>query len=191
MVVPGAVMGMTVMLLMHGFFLDILIIGIVPFLSADAGDKSRLALFPWCLGGYPGFGAEKVPNLAPTHRRFIAENAAYAVLRGIPGLFVLYFPELAMSVLLMAVFSHFIEAVTIAWEIYAYNAPADSAPPMTLMGIFATWTLYICSTNPEGYLTVDPTLLTFMKVLVGLTWASWACGVVGVIKNKGKAPGMA
>ena len=100
---------MTIMLLFHGFVLDIIIIGLLPFLSADAGDKSRLALFPWCLGGYVGFGADKVPNLAPTHRRFIAENAAYAVLRGVPGLFVLYFPELAMPMLLMAVISHFIE----------------------------------------------------------------------------------
>ena len=35
--------------------------------------------------------------------------------------------------------SHFIEAVTIAWELYSYGAPKDSAPPMTLMGIFATF----------------------------------------------------
>ena len=56
MAVPGAVLGMCIMLMLHGFFLDIIIIGIVPFLSADAGDKSRLALFPWCLGGYSGFG---------------------------------------------------------------------------------------------------------------------------------------
>lgn len=191
MEVPGAVMGMTVMLLIHGFFLDIFIIGTVPFLSADAGEKSRTALFPWCLGGYPGFGADKVPNLAPTHRRFIAENAAYAILRGLPGLFVLYFPELAMGGLLMAVASHFFEAITIAWEIFAYNAPVDSAPPLTLMGVFSTWTLYICATNPEAYLTVDETLLGVMKILVGCTWASWAFGVAGIVKNKGKAPGMA
>jgi len=181
---------MVVMLCMHGFFLDIIIIGILPFLSADAGDKSRLALFPWCLGGYPGFGADKVPNLAPTHRRFIAENAAYAVLRGAPGLIVIYYPELAMVALLMAVISHFIEALTIAWEIFSYNAPVDSAPPMTLMGIFSSWTLYICMSNPEDYLTVDADLLLLMKIFVGLTWACWAWGVAGIAK-KGSAPGMA
>jgi hypothetical protein len=51
-----------------------------------------------------------VPNLAPTHRRFIAENAAYAVLRGVAGIYVLYSGALAMPALLMAVISHFIEA---------------------------------------------------------------------------------
>ena len=66
-------------------------------MSAVKGDASRLALFPWCLGGYPGFGSEKVPNLAPCHRRFIAENAAYAVLRGIPAFYVLFSPAVRPS----------------------------------------------------------------------------------------------
>lgn len=50
------------------------IIGILPFLSATASDAQRLDKFPWALGGYKNY--PKVPNLDPTHRRFIAENAA-------------------------------------------------------------------------------------------------------------------
>jgi len=187
---PIAVIGMAVMLMVHGFFLDIFIIGIVPFMSATKGDASRLALFPWCLGGYPGFGADKVPNLAPTHRRFIAENAAYAILRGVPGFYVLFSPALAMPALTMAVMSHAAEALTIAWEIAKYNAPPDSAPPMTLMGIFATWTLFVVSGNPDGYFTVDEGSLFYMKVFVGITWACWLYGVVGVIQNKKKGPAL-
>ena len=95
-----------------------------------------------------------------------------------------------MPALVMAVISHFIEAVTIAWEIYKYNAPVDSAPPMTLMGIFATWTLLTVMNNSGDYLTVDDPSLTAMQAFTGLTWAAWACGVVGVMKNKGKAPAM-
>merc|ERR1719465_73590 len=115
------------MLLLHGFLLDIIIIGIIPFVSAAKGDSSRQALFPWCLGGYEGFGAEQVPNLGPTHRRFIAENAAYAVLRGGAGLCVLYDGATAMPALTLAVASHWMEAVTIAWELSQYNAPKDAA----------------------------------------------------------------
>ena len=89
MPVPTTFVSLAWMLMLHGFFLDIIIIGVLPFLSASAGDKSRKALFPWCLGGYGGFGSSEVPNLAPCHRRFIAENAAYAVLRGVPGIYIL------------------------------------------------------------------------------------------------------
>jgi hypothetical protein len=178
------------MLLLHGYFLDVFIIAILPLISADAGDKSRTALFPWCQGGYAGFGSDKVPNLGPCHRRFIAENIAYAALRGMPAIFVLYDPSVAMCALLMAVASHWIEAVTIAWEIFMYNAPVDSAPPMTLMGIFSTWVLIVCMTNPGDYLTVDETMLFVMKILVGLTWASWAVGVAGIVKKKSDGAAM-
>jgi len=184
-------LAMAIMLMVHGFFLDIIIIGILPFLSASAGDKSRAALFPWCLGGYSGFGEgegrerdDKVPNLGPAHRRFITENAAYAILRGVAGLYVLYSGALAMPALTMAVCSHFVEALTIAWEIFKYNAPADAAPPMTLMGIFSTWTLLTVMNNSGGYLTVDDLSLLMMKIFVGLTWTAWLWGVIGVIKNK-------
>ena len=92
--------------------------------------------------------------------------------------------------LVMAVASHAFEALTIAWEIFAYNAPADSAPPMTLMGIFATWTLWTVNKNEDGFMAVDDANLMALKVLTGLTWFFWAFGVAGVIKNKGKSPAM-
>jgi len=183
----SGIMAMSVMLMVHGFFLDMIIIGFLPFLSSSAGDASRKALFPWCLGGYPGFGADKVPNLAPTHRRFVAENAAYAVLRGVAGLYALFAGSIAMPALVMAVMSHFIEALTIAWEIFSYNAPVDSAPPMTLMGIFSTWTLLTVMNNTD-YFTVDMTQLLVMQVFVGLTWLAWFIGVIGVCKNKRAGP---
>ena len=127
-----------------------------------------------------------MPNLGPTHRRFIAENAAYAVLRGVAGIYLLVSPGLAMPLLLTAVMSHFIEAVTIAWELFAYGAPPDAAPPMTLMGIFSTWTLLTTMNNAEGYITIDEPSLLAMKVFVGLTWFAWLCGVIGIVKNKKK-----
>ena len=90
------------MLLLHGFFLDVIIIGFLPFISASAADGSRKELVPWALGGYEGFGAEKVPNLGPTHRRFIAENSAYSLLRGGAGICVLFDPHTALPVLVLA-----------------------------------------------------------------------------------------
>lgn len=185
MAVPGSVMGMCVMLLLHGYFLDVIIIAILPFISSSAADKSRTLLFPWCQGGYLGWGLDKADkNLGPPHRRFIAENIAYACLRGMPAIAVLYDPTIAMFALLMATASHFVEAVTIAWELFMYNAPVDAAPPMTLMGIFSSWVLFICMTNPEDYLTVDENMLMMMKVFVGLTWTAWACGVAGIMMKK-------
>ena len=97
-----------VMWFVHGFVLDILVIGVLPFISVAAADAQRADKFPWALGGYTGF--EKVKNLEPTHRRFIAENAAYAVLRIGPAFFITCLP-----VMCLCVFSYLIEAITIAW----------------------------------------------------------------------------
>ena len=112
--VPGSFIALAAHFLFHGFFLDVLIIGVLPFLSAGVATKSRKALFPWCLGGYPGFGAEEVPNLGPTHRRFITENAAYAILRGGAGVYLLTNGPLSLAALVLAVASHFVEASTSA-----------------------------------------------------------------------------
>jgi len=188
---PGSMLAMAIMLMVHGFFLDVLVIGVVPFFSEAAAAASRKALFPWCLGGYSGFGEgdarsrdDPVPNLGPAHRRFMSENAAYACLRGGAGLYVIYSGSLAMPALTMAVISHFLEALSIAWEIFKYNAPVDAAPPMTLMGIFSTWTLLTVMNNSGSYLAIDDVSLVVMKVFVGLTWTAWLWGVVGVIKLK-------
>ena len=71
---PTSFIVCSVMWFVHGFILDIVVIGVLPFLSEAASDAQRADKFPWALGGYTGY--PKVPNLAPTHRRFIAENAA-------------------------------------------------------------------------------------------------------------------
>ena len=94
----------TVMWVFHGLVLDVLIIGVLPFLSKDASDAQRLDKFPWALGGYAGYGAPKVENLAPTHRRFISENAAYALLRIAPAVFIT-----DAKVILLTVISYLIE----------------------------------------------------------------------------------
>lgn len=176
---PAAVVAMCVMLLLHGFFLDIIIIVLVPLFSEAKSEGSRKALFPWCLGGYEGFGGEDVANLAPCHRRFMTENAAYAIMRGGAGLFVLFMPCLAAPALMMAVCSHFVEAVTIAWEANSYGVPKDAAPPMTLMGIFSTWVMLTCHYNVDDHLFIPDDIMTTLYVFVGLTWAAWLWGLKG------------
>lgn len=134
----------------------------------------------WALGGYKGY--PKVANLAPTHRRFIAENAAYALLRLAPVFFITNLP-----ILLCTVVSYFIEGVTIAWEIASYNAPANSMLPATLMGVFATVTTYTATVNADGYIKdVDPTVLLAMQVFTGLTWGCWmvSAGATATAKTK-------
>merc|ERR1712093_85356 len=145
---------MCIMFFVHGFFLDIIIIVLLPLFSEEKSEASRKALFPWCLGGYDGFGGEDVKNLAPTHRRFMTENAAYAIMRGGAGIFVLSDPKLAAPALIMAMCSYFVEAVTIAWEANCYGVPKDAAPPMTLMGGFCTWVMLVATHNPENYLYI-------------------------------------
>jgi len=178
MSMPTSFIVCTVMWFIHGFILDIVIIGVLPFLSEKASDAQRLDKFPWALGGYKGY--PKVPNLAPTHRRFIAENACYALCRIAPAFFITNMP-----VLLMAVISYFIEGVTIAWEISTYNAPANAMLPQTLMGVFATTVTYTATTNADGYIKdVDPCVLLAMQVACGLTWGCWLVGASAVATKK-------
>jgi len=150
----------------------------LPFLSETASDAQRLDKFPWALGGYKGF--PKVPNLAPTHRRFITENAAYALLRIAPAFFITNMP-----VLLMCVISYFIEGVTIAWELSSYNAPTNAMLPQTLMSVFASVVTYTVTMNANGYIkTIDPSELLAMQVFCGLTWGCWVVGAFSQATKK-------
>ena len=110
---PWAFVAMRGMFIMHGLVLDIVIINLLPFISAAAADAQRADKFPWALGGYTGF--PKVPNLDPTHRRFMAENTAYALLRLAPAALLTCVP-----LLMTAVISYLIEVVTIFWEVRAH-----------------------------------------------------------------------
>ncbi|XRB06290.1 hypothetical protein NFJ02_27g62420 [Pycnococcus provasolii] len=169
----------TVMWCVHGFVLDIVVIGVLPFLSVKASDAERLDKFPWALGGYKNY--PRVPNLAPTHRRFIAENAAYAVMRLAP----VVFPS-NPAVLLTAVLSYFVEGVTIAWEIAFHHAPANSMLPQTLMGVFATVVTYAATSNPGGFVKgLTPTVLQAMQATCGLTWACWVVGAGATATKSG------
>mmetsp|Transcript_5128 Transcript_5128/g.14989 ORF Transcript_5128/g.14989 Transcript_5128/m.14989 type:complete len:199 (+) Transcript_5128:29-625(+) len=175
---PTSFIVCTVMWFIHGFVLDVVVIGVLPFLSASASDAQRADKFPWALGGYSGFA--KVPNLAPTHRRFIAENAAYALLRIAPAFFIQN-----VEVLLLAVISYFIEGVTIAWEISCYKAPAGSMVPQTLMAVFASIVTYTVTNNAGGYIpNVDASLLTAMQGFCAATWGCWLVGALSTATAK-------
>ena len=56
---------------------------------------------------------------------------------------------------------------------------------MTLMGIFATWTLLVVEYNSGGHAIVDQRLLQTMQLFVALTWAAWGCGVYAIATKKG------
>ena len=171
----------TVMWIIHGFVLDFLVIGVLPFLSKAISDGQRNEKFPWALGGYAGYGvAEKVNNLGPTHRRFMTgqcgerldegdkrpppltppafppENLAYALLRFAPVFFIK-----DLNVLCMCTLSYAIEGSTIAWEISTWGCTDGRAMlPQTLMGVFSSIVTYAATTNPEGFLpNPDPTVL--------------------------------
>ena len=163
---PTSLIVCTVMWFLHGFVLDIVIIGVLPVLT---GAKTADAMF------YNG----KLANLAPQHRRFIAENTAYAVMRIAPIFFVDNLP-----VLLIVVASYFVEGFTICREILKYKCPADAMPPATLMGVFASVVTYGATVNSGGYIKEDPTVLMAIQVFCGLTWVCWAASVFGITKAK-------
>eukprot|EP00326_Haptolina_ericina_P017371 CAMPEP_0181200094 /NCGR_PEP_ID=MMETSP1096-20121128/17560_1 /TAXON_ID=156174 ORGANISM="Chrysochromulina ericina, Strain CCMP281" /NCGR_SAMPLE_ID=MMETSP1096 /ASSEMBLY_ACC=CAM_ASM_000453 /LENGTH=175 /DNA_ID=CAMNT_0023290387 /DNA_START=1 /DNA_END=528 /DNA_ORIENTATION=- len=157
----------TVMWFLHGLILDIIIIGVLPVIS---GEKTASAMFY----------NSKLANLAPQHRRFIAENTAYAVMRIAPIFFTDNLP-----VLLITVASYFVEGFTICREIYKYKSPSDAMGPATLMGVFASVVTYAATVNTDGYIKeVDPTVLMVLQGFCGLTWACWVASVVGTATAK-------
>ena len=170
-----------VMWLFHGIVLDILLIGLLPFLSADRSDAQRADKFIWALGGYEGY--PKVPNLGPTHRRFITENAAYALLRASPAIFITNVPIITTCVI-----SYLIEAVTVSWEITCWNCPADGMVAVTLMGVFASISTYTVSTNPEGYIAdVPENLVVVMKAATAGCWLCWVISAGSLATKKKSA----
>ena len=110
----------------------------------------------------------------------MAENVAYALLRLMPIFYITNVP-----VLLGAVISYFIEGVTIAWEIFSYNASANSMLPQTLMGVFASIVTYTVTMNADGYIKeVYPTDLLVMQIFCGLTWMCWVVGAFSTATKK-------
>ena len=80
----AAIIALGIMLCMHGFFLDIVIIGILPFLSEAKGDASRAALFPWCSprGGAPQSCAQAAKEPSPVCPRLVSHGVRLAALTG-------------------------------------------------------------------------------------------------------------
>ena len=171
----------TVMWLFHGLVLDILIIGVLPFLSASASDAQRAEKFPWANGGYDGF--PKVPNLDPTHRRFIAENAVYALLRASPAIFITNVPVITLCVI-----SYLLEGMTICWEITCHKAPPSSMLPQIGLAVFATVSTYAVATNPDDFIADVPAeLLLVMKCSTAATWLCWVLSASSIAIKPKKA----
>jgi hypothetical protein len=163
----------------HGFILDIGVINILPYMDKKAADAERADKFVWALGGYKDY--PKVENLAPTHRRFMAENVAYAVMRIAPIFFITSAP-----VLMVCVKSYLIEAYTIMQEQVYYSAPPNAMLPQTLMAVFSSLVTYAVTTAPDDYLSgSSPMLVKAMQATCGLCWA---CFLVAAKASRGNAP---
>ena len=157
----------TVMWFIHGFILDIIVINLLPYLDAKASDAERADKFVWALGGYKDY--PKVENLAPTHRRFMAENQAYALLRIAPIFCITSGP-----VLILCQISYLIEAVTIMSEQVYYHSPPNAMLPQTLMAVFASIVTYAATTKGDGFITdMTPELLMGLQGICGLCWVCW------------------
>merc|ERR1711998_150937 len=142
--------------------------------SEKSSDKVRFDGLPWSLGGYhPSF--PRCSNLSPGHRRFMAENLAYAVMRMAPFFFYSNVP-----VLLISVCSYACEAITIAWEQLSHEAPASSMQPQTGMAVFSTLITLCAYFNPGNTITDPATAmqLSFMQLCVFLNWCLWTATVV-------------
>ena len=142
-------------------------------------DAERADKFPWALGGYKNF--PKAANLAPVHRRFMAENQIYVVLRIAPILFPTNF-----CVLLLCVVSYLAEAVAHLSAVrgergneeHNHAPPSAVLVPQTLMAVFASVVTYTCLMNVDSFIpaTVGPLLLTGMQAVCG---ACWLCCLPG------------
>ena len=133
-------------------------------------DAERADKFVWALGGYKDY--PKVENIAPTHRRFMAENQAYALLRVAPIFFITSAP-----VLVLCAISYLIEAIAIMTEQFYYHAPPNAMLPQTLMGVFCTVVTFAATTD-DGFISdMTPELLLAIQITCGLCWVCWAFGL--------------
>ena len=113
----------------------------------------------------------------------MTENAAYAIVRVAP----IFFPDL-LPVLLLCVLSYLVEALTIAWEIAKYDAPANAMLPQTLMSVFATLVTFAATSNPDGFIdSVDETVLMLTQGACIGTYLCWAIAAVATLKKTKKA----
>jgi len=169
----------TVVWFVHGFILDIFVINVLPYLSPAASDAQRDDKFVWARGGYKNY--PQVKNLGPAHRRFMAENQCYAVLRLAPIFFITNMP-----VLLLCAISYLIEAFTIMTEQVRYHAPPSAMLPQTLMAVFCSMLTYTVTTNADGFISnVDP---QFLQVIQGICGLCWICFLVGLNASRGNSP---
>merc|ERR1719284_1566356 len=106
MAIPLSFTFMCIMFLFHGGFIDIVVINLLPH-----GPGSPLK------GWEPNLSPEK----SPAQRRFMAENAAYALIRLAPVFFIKN-----MGVYILCTISYFLEGASISWEINFYNGTKDT-----------------------------------------------------------------
>ena len=169
---PPIFIAATFMWFVHGFVLDVMLIGVLPFVDPAKSDKERADKFPWAMGGYVS-SYPKVPNLAPTHRRFMTENAAYALVRIAP-----IFCPTNVPILFLSVLSYLVEALTIAWEICRYSAPGNAMLPLSLMCVFSSVVTYAATTEwgkVDGFIDDDDLspALDFMQAATLATFICW------------------
>lgn len=167
MTMPFAFTAMCVMFLFHGFFIDIFLINTLPTLKP-----------PSPMRGWDPDSSKEEENKTPTQRRFMAENAAYALLRLGPIFFINN-----MGVYVLCTISYLLEGLSICWEINCYNGTKDAIPPATLMGVFSTWVLLTIKFNSGFIPDFDDSCFVVMCVSVGLTWLCWIMSLVGVNKK--------
>jgi hypothetical protein len=164
MSMPWSFTAMCCMFLFHGFLIDVIAINTLPHFGSSP---------------MRGWEPSTEPEKAPTQRRFMAENLAYALLRLSPMLFIK-----TMPVYLLCTISYLLEGGSICWEINFYNGTKDALPPATLMCIFSTWVMLTVYFNQGDFISnVYPDIFMVMHVSVGLTWLAWIMSLIGLSKK--------
>jgi hypothetical protein len=158
---------MCVMFLFHGGFIDIFVINVLPNLKP-----------PSPLRGWDPEASKEEENKSPTHRRFMAENASYALIRLAPIFFIR-----DMNVYCICTISYLLEGLSISWEINFYNGTKEAMPPATLMCIFSTWVLLTTKFNGGFIPDFDDNVFVVMCVSVAMTYLCWIASAMAVSKK--------
>jgi len=167
MQMPISFTAMCAMFLFHGGFIDVFLINVLPTLKP-----------PSPMRGWDPEASKEEENKTPTQRRFMAENAAYALLRLAPIFFIK-----DMGIYCICTISYLLEGLSISWEINCYNGTKDALPPATLMCVFSTWVLLTVKFNGGFLPDFDDSVFTVMCVSVGLTWLCWIASLMGLSKK--------
>ena len=179
---PVPFIAMRVYFFLHGVVLDAYLLNILPLFDEETSDSKRADMTPWAFGGYHPT-MPPIPNLAPAHRRFMAENLMYALARAAPFFFYTSVPAMAVCV-----GSHTVEAITIAWEVRRFEGPPTCLVAQTLMAVFSTGVFLTTYHNPGRVIPGPgtPGPFFFMASCVGLNWLLWL-STLGILASRWQA----